>query len=473
MTKNIHDKLKKIELEQCGIDVTKYKSDRIADNDRLIREFNKGKSFEFNEWKSLTKYSNDDFKQDFVTYNNALLACKRTHVSENPPKLIYNTSNGNVIGVESSEWQFVFASGINYNNYYFDDLSEGMFKDGLVYRSDDNTIYATSDALTTEPIVVNVDLGTNFKKGDVIPTGTSIQDVLTSVFTSTRLGRSDGLSIYTTSVLDEMEESDKPEQYISIRDDKELLKRDNERSYLDILFSSIRSLQAEVAKMRNAFKYGMYSYTGQDTALSAINDDNTKEKDVLWSVEESDLSEITTYTIDFEGTNFPFLPKTNVDVTKPGVVTFKGDAYWNDYMDELKSLEDSKLYLYMTASNLFINLSLLSTESTNQIVINLNSIINTNIVKKYNIVVLVSRKHKGYDDENYYGFNYIWISISNYENGRIIAEGYYDINTNRLVKNINYVPERYYINAVTFNNLSLYKFNLYSKYFFSNYYWTC
>ena len=49
MTKNIYDKLKKIELEQCGVDVTKYKSDRVADNDRLIREFNRGKSFEFSE----------------------------------------------------------------------------------------------------------------------------------------------------------------------------------------------------------------------------------------------------------------------------------------------------------------------------------------------------------------------------------------------------------------------------------------
>lgn len=464
MTKNIYDKLKKIELEQCGVDVTKYKSDRVADNDRLIREFNRGKSFEFNEWKSLTKYSNDDFKQDFVTYNNALLACKRTHISENPPKLVYDSSNGVVIGVESPEWQFVFASGINYNEYYFDDLSEGMFGSGLVYRSDDNTIYATSDALTTEPIVVNVDLGTNFKKGDVIPAGTPVQDVLKSVFTSTRLGRSDGLSIYTTSMLEEMDDSDKPEQYISVRDDKELLNRENERTYLDILFSSIRSLQAEVAKMRNAFKYGMYSYTGQDTALSAISDDNTKEKDALWSVEESDLSEITTYAIDFEGTSFPFLPKTNVDVTKPGVVTFKDSAYWNDYMDELKSLEDPKLYLYMTTNSLNINISLFSAESTNQFVIDLGSVINTNAVKKYNIVTLVSRKHKGYDDEDYYGFNYIWISISNYENGRILAEGYYDVNSKRLVKNISYISERYYISAVTFNNLSLYKFNLYSKY---------
>jgi pyrimidine operon attenuation protein/uracil phosphoribosyltransferase len=49
MAKNIYDKLKKIEVESCNIDVTKYRSDRKADNDRLIREFNKGKSFEFNE----------------------------------------------------------------------------------------------------------------------------------------------------------------------------------------------------------------------------------------------------------------------------------------------------------------------------------------------------------------------------------------------------------------------------------------
>ena len=34
--------------------------------------------------------------------------------------------------------------------------------------------------------------------------------------------------------------------------------------------SAIRSLQAEVAKMRNAFKYGMYSYSGNNTACLLI-----------------------------------------------------------------------------------------------------------------------------------------------------------------------------------------------------------
>lgn len=463
MAKNIYEKLRKIEADSCNIDVSKYSVNR-AYEDRLIREFNKGRSFSFGEWKSLTKYSNDDFEQDFVTYNNALLACKRTHVSQDPPVLKYDASNGMVIGVTSPEWDFVFASGINYNTYYFDKIQNDMLGEGLEFRTDENKIYATSDAITTEPILVNVDLGTLYKKGDIIPEGTPIQDLLFSVFTSTHLGRSDGIPLYTNSMLDSIEEEDRPESYITIRDEDELFERKDERTYVDILFSAVRSLQAEVAKMRNAFKYGIYSYTGQNTALSAITDDNTKEKDALWSIDESDLSEITTYAIDFEGTTFPFLPKTNVDITDPGVVKFNGNAYWDDYMGELKSLEDPKLYLYMTSNNLDINISLHGVESTSQITIDLNSIANVNAVRKYNIVALISRKHKGYDDEDYYGFNYIWISISNYENGRILAEGYYDINNKHLVKNINSVPERYYINTVTFNNLSLYKFNLYSKY---------
>lgn len=74
-----------------------------------VREFNRGKSFEFSEWSPLTKYTNDSFKQDFVSYNGTLLACNDTHVSKEPPVLKYE--NGYPVGVASDEWIFVFSAG--------------------------------------------------------------------------------------------------------------------------------------------------------------------------------------------------------------------------------------------------------------------------------------------------------------------------------------------------------------------------
>ena len=41
-------------------------------------------------------------------------------------------------------------------------------------------------------------------------------------------------------------------------------------SYIDILFQAIRQLQTEVAKMRNTFKYGMYSCTNKEMAVSNV-----------------------------------------------------------------------------------------------------------------------------------------------------------------------------------------------------------
>lgn len=84
----------------------------LEDDDKEIgyfRELNRGKSFDFSEWKPLTKYTNDVFKQDFVSYENVLLVCKETHISENPPVLEYD-SDGNPIGVLSKEWYWAFSA---------------------------------------------------------------------------------------------------------------------------------------------------------------------------------------------------------------------------------------------------------------------------------------------------------------------------------------------------------------------------
>lgn len=78
-------------------------------NTDYARMLSKGKSFEYSTWSPFTKYTNDCFKQDFVSYNNVLLACKETHISETAPEFEYDEEN-RPIGIKSKEWHFVFSA---------------------------------------------------------------------------------------------------------------------------------------------------------------------------------------------------------------------------------------------------------------------------------------------------------------------------------------------------------------------------
>ena len=84
------------------VDVTDYDCELKSSEYYPIREFNRGKSFEFDKWKKAVKYTNDSFVQDFVVYNNAFLACKKTHISQSPPVLQYSDT-GEIVGVNSPE----------------------------------------------------------------------------------------------------------------------------------------------------------------------------------------------------------------------------------------------------------------------------------------------------------------------------------------------------------------------------------
>ncbi len=79
--------------------------------DRILesRDFYKGKSFRYlGVWEKYHTYYNDDWYTDFVSYGGALLACNHTHMAANEPELIRD-DNGNIYGVQSSDWSFVMA----------------------------------------------------------------------------------------------------------------------------------------------------------------------------------------------------------------------------------------------------------------------------------------------------------------------------------------------------------------------------
>lgn len=89
-------------------------------NTDYARILSKGKSFDFSTWQEFTKYSNDCFKQDFVSFNGTLLACKISHIStvDNRPILLYEdpVHIDQVTGVNSEYWEFVLTgtAGLTY-----------------------------------------------------------------------------------------------------------------------------------------------------------------------------------------------------------------------------------------------------------------------------------------------------------------------------------------------------------------------
>lgn len=100
------------------------------------RDFYKGKSFRFvHEWHPGTNYFNDQFNVDFITFNNTLLACKKSHKSsnENIPVIIYDSQNPlQPIGVNSDFWEFVLSGiandvNLDLSNYYTKDQIDDTF----------------------------------------------------------------------------------------------------------------------------------------------------------------------------------------------------------------------------------------------------------------------------------------------------------------------------------------------------------
>jgi hypothetical protein len=53
----------------------------VSSNHGFVRDYLKGKSFDFSEWNPVKTCTNDSFKQDFVRYNGSLYACIHTNTN--------------------------------------------------------------------------------------------------------------------------------------------------------------------------------------------------------------------------------------------------------------------------------------------------------------------------------------------------------------------------------------------------------
>ena len=173
-------------------------------------------------------------------------------------------------------------------------------------------------------------------------------------------GATGGIPIYTKKILNSLDREDIPEEYLMIPSESDLeggLEEgettitipNGSSNYLDIIFKTLRTLQMEVAKMRNAFKYGMVSYTGTQTAMAGALDEmgsTTPDEEPLWAIDPDGLSIISGGCIELTDKH-GLEPISNVDVYD-GYLKIKGTAYWTDLEDIVKDNKDSKLFYYIT-----------------------------------------------------------------------------------------------------------------------------
>lgn len=410
-------------------------------------QFERGHSFNWaGHWKEGKYYYNDSYVTDFVIHKDMILVCRKNHLSTadlEPEPVIFQ---GEIIDVKSTHWEFIASPRIS-------------SKDTIL--SSDFIATATEEDYELDNSVIIGDPYIKLRFSEDQYTYIPVQNIIQQYKV--------GVPLLTTEMYNELPEADKPDPYILIPSETDITEP-KEANYLDILFSAIRSLQAEVAKLRNSFQYGIESYTGKDTALSSTVSEynSTESEEPLWSVDEDDLSVIESATIDFKSETLPsFTPINNFQYNADGCVNIIGNVTWTDPEDGfIGCVSDTKIFTYLTDTNLDIIFNLDGMYDESNISIDLKNLhIPNSNDKKYNICFLVSREVQLDEDSNEkYGPNYIWISISSFLNDIILLEGYYNINTNTLSKTVSTLETSYTINSINFGPGTLYKFNAYSKY---------
>ena len=269
-------------------------------------------------------------------------------------------------------------------------------------------------------------------------------------------------------------------------------------SYVDILFQAIRQLQTEVAKMRNTFKYGMYSCTNKEMAVSNVVNEMvaTPADEPLWAIEEDGLSYV--YAIDFNSADIdlkdPLKQIRNVnnsyyeingDLSDKKIYfdhTFSGDI--KDIDEDLtgstlEALEDPKEFAYLTVPNkregnksYLLDFSVLIEPQKHESIkdnsqrksidnINFGNLL-PNYVETVNIMLLLNRKQ--FKKDNWYGNNYLYVSISDYYTNNVIVQGYYNKDDGKLYKNIQDLGDQYFFSRFYFGKLNLNKLAFYSRY---------
>lgn len=316
-------------------------------------------------------------------------------------------------------------------------------------KKEDTIVYGRIVSASTEGVVADA--------GQIYDEQLKIgQHELNQRIIKSGIGSLAGIPTYTKGIIDRVDPSDIPDKYILIADKESDLKTKPSReveangTYVDILFSAIRALQSEVAKIRNTFRYGLNSYTDENTLMSSVLDGiSDPDDEPLWAVDKEDLSSVKRLTI---GHGCELTPESNLGYDEEGIVKVTGEATWND--DEtVKQVTDPKIFMYFTVTNPDVTIHL--TNGENQTSFNINSI-ELPKADAYNIMVCISRT---VEDA---GSRYIYISIGDAIHDKVYKQGYYyNDKLNGIRNDIGY---SYYPDWVTFKNTNVSMFDICSKF---------
>ena len=247
-------------------------------------------------------------------------------------------------------------------------------------------------------------------------------------------------------------------------------------TYLYIMMNTIRALQAEVAKLKNTFQYGIHSYNNEVTAKSSVLDqyDETLMDEPLWALDPYMMSEVFD-TADFKTEllpdNFTISSSVGVgeiDASIPNQLTFKnGTGKFSDKMNTLLNLTDSKLVTYLVTDSKRVYFNLHTKDNPDEKKrVNISSFINGEY-DKYGIMFVLSRK------VGEHGKNYVYISVMNYNTNEKIVEGYLLSNDGVDDKlsfatggdsTVYEVAYKYSIESIEFVEHTLYRMKFYTKY---------
>ena len=242
-------------------------------------------------------------------------------------------------------------------------------------------------------------------------------------------------------------------------------------TYLYIMMNTIRSLQAEVAKLKNTFQYGIHSYNNEVTAKSSVLDqyDDTLMDEPLWALDPYMMSEVFD-TADFKTElvpdNFTIsgIGGESIDASVPEQLTFRnGTGKFSDKANTLFNITDSKLVTYLVTDSKHIYFNLHTKDDVNhKRRVDIASFIHGDY-DKYGVMFVISRKVGNY------GKNYIYVSVMNYNTNEKIVEGYLTDNDNISFKTgggstVYEVAYNYSIESIDFVEQTLYRMKFYTKY---------
>lgn len=410
-------------------------------------QFERGHSFNWaGKWTSGKYYMNDTYVTDFVVLDNVVMVCRKNHQSTDAPLFVYD--EGRVIDVDSPYWEFVLSAEIESEN--------SVISAEFIANATEEDVEADSNVVLGEPYIKMF-----FHSGAYVYT--PVKDIITQYKV--------GVPMLTQEMYDELPDVDKPYPYILIPSETDVTEP-QEANYLQVLFSAIRSLQAEVTKLRNSFSYGIQSYVGKDTTMSEVVDSYKylNDDEPLWSIEEDSLSEITEASINFKSsvTIPPFEPQENFEYNGEGYAKINNYVTWSDTASNYLSNEDTKILLYLTLTSLSTNVVLADTTGNSaDLQFNVASVaqIGNPNADKWNVCILISREvASDVSSTGTYGKNYVWLSIGSFTSNLIFAEGYYNPLTGTLSKTRYELSVPYTFKTIGFNPGYIYKFNAYSKY---------